>query len=173
MSKIIFITGGARSGKSRFAEELAQKTSDQVVYLATAQALDDEMKTRIQNHKARRPVQWITVEEPIELSKAIAGQNGKTRVILADCLTLWISNLLHANVEFEKANEMLSQVFQSVRTRNQTLILVSNEVGMGLVSEHPLGRTFTDLSGRVNQFVSREADEVYFMVSGIPLRIKP
>jgi len=174
VSKIILITGGARSGKSRFAEELAQKKSDSVVYLATAEALDDEMRKRIYHHQARRPKSWKTVEEPIEIFQAVKNLNGSAHVILLDCLTLWISNLIHQNSEGVecRAIDMLEASFLKIKNSGQTLILVSNEVGMGLISENALGRLFTDLTGRINQFVSREADEVYFMVSGIPLKVK-
>ncbi len=175
MSKIIFITGGARSGKSRFAEEAAGKISGKVVYLATAEALDDEMKERIRHHKSRRPASWQTIEEPIEVHRAIQSLNGKADVILFDCLTLWISNLIHQfpkNAE-SRALEMLEDCFLKMKNSCQASILVSNEVGMGIIPDNPLNRMFADIQGRINQFVSREADEVYLMVAGIPVKVKP
>jgi adenosylcobinamide kinase/adenosylcobinamide-phosphate guanylyltransferase len=174
MSKIIFITGGARSGKSRFAEETAGKISDKVAYLATAEALDEEMKARIDHHKNRRPKTWLTLEEPVEVHKAIQNLNGSADVILFDCLTLWTSNLIHKfpkNAEY-RALEMLEACFLKVKNSNQSLILVSNEVGMGIIPDNPLNRMFADVQGRINQFVSREAGEVYLMVAGIPVKVK-
>lgn len=175
MSKIIFVTGGSRSGKSQFAEKMARDISNQVVYLATAQALDEEMKIRIEHHQARRPPDWQTLEEPLAIDQKVAGLNGKTSVILLDCLTLWISNWMHQesrDIE-SRCQGILTQVFQTVRSRDYSLILVSNEVGMGIVPDLPLTRSFSDIAGRLNQFASSEADEVYFMVSGIPMKLKP
>ena len=175
MSKIIFVTGGARSGKSRFAEEYAKKVPGQVAYLATAEALDEEMKERIEHHRGRRPKSWLTVEEPLDLAQAVKTLNGSCQVILLDCLTLWISNLIHqeaSGVEC-RALEMLEACFLNSRESGKNLILVSNEVGMGIIPDHPLNRVFSDITGRVNQFVSSQADEVYFMISWIPMKVKP
>ncbi|MBI4971925.1 MAG: bifunctional adenosylcobinamide kinase/adenosylcobinamide-phosphate guanylyltransferase [Candidatus Omnitrophica bacterium] len=175
MSKIIFVTGGARSGKSRFAEELAKKISDSVAYLATAEALDEEMKERISHHRERRSKNWKTIEEPIHVNLAVQNLNGSANVILLDCITLWISNLIHQNTDAAecRALDMLEAVFHKIRNSGQTLILISNEIGMGIISESPLNRQFADISGRVHQAISREADEVYFMVSGLPMKVKP
>lgn len=175
MSKIVFVTGGARSGKSRFAEEYAKKISDSVCYLATAEALDEEMKERICHHQERRPQNWKTVEEPLEVHTAIQSLNGSAKVILLDCLTLWMSNLLHKHPSDAecRVQDMLEASFIKIRNSGQTLILISNEIGMGVIPDNPLSRQFADISGRVNQFCSREADEVYFLVSGIPMKVKP
>ncbi|MBI4397675.1 MAG: bifunctional adenosylcobinamide kinase/adenosylcobinamide-phosphate guanylyltransferase [Candidatus Omnitrophica bacterium] len=174
MSKIIFITGGARSGKSRFAEELAAKISSKVLYLATAQARDEEMKLRISRHRERRPHFWQTVEEPLEVHTVLENLNGSSDLVLLDCLTLWLSNLLH---QFQgrsqlRAQERLEAAFKSIREKKKTLIVVSNEVGMGLVPDNALARAFSDLQGRVNQFVASKADEMYFLVAGVPVRVK-
>ncbi len=178
MSKIILITGGARSGKSRFAEELARKSGKSVAYLATAEALDQEMTERIAKHKSQRPSHWLTLEEPIQIDRSIAALNGNADLILLDCLTLWVSNLIHQKPDYcaqeveQAGRNLIIQSMQTVRKNNKTLIFVSNEVGMGIIPDNPLNRVFSDMTGRINQIVSAEADEVYFMVSGIPLKVK-
>ncbi|AYO32257.1 bifunctional adenosylcobinamide kinase/adenosylcobinamide-phosphate guanylyltransferase [Biomaibacter acetigenes] len=183
---ITFITGGARSGKSRFAERMAAESNQKVIYIATAQALDEEMAHRIALHRQRRPAVWMTVEEPEYVSKALKNISGDGRltdygVVLIDCLALLVSNWL----PLEKAenpetwedlreallNEINVMIFEAGRMERH-VIIVSNEVGMGLVPEYPLGRLYRDLLGEVNQVVASSADEVYFMVSGIPLKIK-
>ena len=168
MSKIILVTGGARSGKSKFAEELAERLSQKVAYIATAEALDEEMKLRIQKHRERRPANWLTVEEPIELAKAVGNLNGAAEVILIDCLTLWLSNAVCRG----RACPAPTDLFNHIRQHDQTLILVSNEVGMGIVPDNAMARQFQDEAGRLNQLAAKEADEVYFMVSGIPMKVK-
>ena len=170
--KIIFITGGARSGKSRFAEELAQKFSGLKAYLATAQALDEEMAERIRRHRKNRPADWQTLEEPLRVPQCLEDQGDHFSLILLDCLTLWISNLLMAGWEEKKILEEGDRLLEACRRVGCALIIVGNEVGMGIVPDNPQARVFRDLSGLVQQKVAREADEVFFMVSGLPQKIK-
>ncbi|MDK2970046.1 MAG: adenosylcobinamide kinase / adenosylcobinamide-phosphate guanylyltransferase [Bacteroidota bacterium] len=181
---ITFITGGARSGKSRFAERMAAESNQKVIYIATAQALDDEMDHRIALHRQRRPAEWMTVEEPEYVSKALKNISGDGRltdygVVLIDCLALLVSNWLPLEKaenpgtweDLRKAllNEVNVMMLEAGRMERH-VIIVSNEVGMGLVPEYPLGRLYRDLLGEVNQVVASSADEVYFMVSGIVMR---
>ncbi len=170
--KIIFITGGARSGKSRFAEELAGQFLGPKAYLATAQALDEEMAERIRRHRENRPGDWQTLEEPIKVAVCIEEAGPRFDLILLDCLTLWISNLMMAGWEGAKILEEANHLLRACRQARGSLILVGNEVGMGIVPENDQARLFRDLSGFIQQKVAREADEVYFMVSGLPVRIK-
>lgn len=186
-ARVIFITGGARSGKSRFALKLADSlhplTSSPIqplkAYIATAAALDDEMKERIERHKRERGQDWDTVEEPLDIVRAL-NDFSEYSVILLDCLTLWISNLMLNNREIEKDIERflncLGQHFTPSPlhpfTSPSTIIIVSNEVGMGIVPEGELARRFRDVAGMVNQKVAEIADEVYLVVSGIPMKIK-
>jgi adenosylcobinamide kinase/adenosylcobinamide-phosphate guanylyltransferase len=170
--KIIFVTGGARSGKSHFAQELAEQFPGQKVFLATAQALDEEMKARIERHKKFRSKAWVTLEEPIRIIEAIQKQGEGIDLILLDCLTLWISNLLMADWSEERIlteGDCLLEISGKV---SASLIFVSNEVGLGIVPDNPMARLFRDLSGLLNQKTARKADEVYFLFSGLPQRIK-
>ena len=170
--KIIFITGGARSGKSRFAEELAREFPGPKAYLATAQALDEEMAERIRRHRNNRPPDWQTLEEPLKVPESIAAEGDRFDLILLDCLTLWVSNLMMAEW---KEQEILGEgdgLVQACRRAKSSIILVGNEVGMGIVPDNAQARMFRDLSGLIQQKVAREADEVYFLVSGIAQRIK-
>ncbi len=171
MKKIIFITGGARSGKSRYAEELARQFSGPKAYLATAQALDEEMAERIRRHRANRPQEWQTLEEPIEVVGCIE-EGDRFHLILLDCLTLWVSNLMVAGWDEARILEEGNRLLDACRQVKGSLILVGNEVGMGIVPENAQARLFRDLSGLIQQKVAREADEVYFMVSGLALKMK-
>lgn len=172
MAKIIFITGGARSGKSRFAEQLALGLGSPLGYLATGRAGDTEMASRIARHQARRGVAWQTVEEPLDLVGVLADHDGYFQAVLIDCVTLWLTNLL---MKYDDASRVLSEVraltsaFATLRT---PLILVSNEVGMGIIPENRLARVFCDLSGESNELIAQAADEVYVTFSGIPLKLK-
>ena len=170
--KIIFITGGARSGKSRFAEELARRFSGPKAYLATAQALDEEMAERIRRHRENRPADWHTLEEPIKVAGCIEEERDRFNLILLDCLTLWVSNLMMAGWDGARILDEGSRLLDACRNARGSLILVGNEVGMGIVPENAQARLFRDLSGFIQQKVAREADEVYFMVSGLPMKIK-
>ncbi|MBU1208986.1 MAG: bifunctional adenosylcobinamide kinase/adenosylcobinamide-phosphate guanylyltransferase [Proteobacteria bacterium] len=171
--KIIFITGGARSGKSHFAQELASKFPGPKAYLATAQPLDKEMVERIRRHKHIRPKDWQTLEEPFRVAEAIRKNGDRFSLILLDCLTLWISNFMMADWSEEKILAEADRLLKVCRGTKCSFILVGNEVGMGIVPDNPQARTFRDLSGLVQQKIVREADEVYFMVCGLPQKIKP
>jgi len=170
--KIIFITGGARSGKSRFAEELSRQVSGPKAYLATAQALDEEMAERIRRHRENRSADWHTLEEPIKAAGCIQKEGDRFNLILLDCLTLWVSNLLMAGWDEARILEEGSRLLEACRQARCSLILVGNEVGMGIVPENAQARLFRDVSGFIQQKVARDADEVYFMVSGLPVKIK-
>lgn len=170
---IIFITGGARSGKSDFAQEMAEQRQGQRLYLATAQALDDEMKSRIQNHKLKRGERWDTLEESVNLGPAIQSVKNDYEAVLLDCLTLWLSNILCRESAGEALlPEVRESFFKSLDFFSKTLIVVSNEVGMGIVPENPLARIYRDQLGFINQRMAQRADEVYLLVSGIPVKIK-
>jgi len=172
--RIIFITGGARSGKSSFALSLSPVAySLSKAYIATAQALDEEMKERIERHKRERGNDWYAVEEPIDIVRAL-DELREYPVILIDCLTLWISNLILNNLDLEKEIKRFLDAIKSsaFSPGPSALLIVSNEVGMGIVPENELARRFRDLAGMLNQKVAEIADEVYLMVSGIPLKIK-
>jgi adenosylcobinamide kinase / adenosylcobinamide-phosphate guanylyltransferase len=169
----ILITGGARSGKSRFAEAKALEFRSPLCYVATGSAGDAEMAERIARHRARRGKEWETVEEPLRLPEVLREHDGRYGCFLVDCLTLWISNLL-----FHHGEDRVS-VLEEVRLLAETLpalatpvILVTNEVGMGIVPENRLARLFRDLAGEANEIVATAADEVYVCFSGLPLRLK-
>lgn len=177
--KIIFITGGARSGKSSFALKEASKISGKRAYIATAEALDEEMRERIEKHKRDRGNGWDTCEEPLKIAKVIKEIEDKYNVIVVDCLTLWLSNMMHANLNLNKEIENLIGVLKNCRgvlqyapTRKTGLYIVSNEVGMGIVPENEMTRRFRDMAGFLNQKIAELADVVYMMVSGIQMKIK-
>ncbi len=172
MAKSIFITGGARSGKSRLAESLAENEGNPLCYIATGRAGDTEMADRIAAHKARRGEKWNTVEEPVLLAEAIKTADGRFRAILVDCITLWLTNLLLADEDADRALEEVGKLAALLPELTTPLILVSNEVGMGIVPDNPLARTFRDLAGRANEILAEAADEVYVTISGMPLRLK-
>jgi adenosylcobinamide kinase/adenosylcobinamide-phosphate guanylyltransferase len=177
MSDLTFVLGAARSGKSRLAETLASEVGGRVLYLATLEPLDDEMRDRIERHRARRPAGWATVEEPLAVVQALAAQP-RYDVCLLDCLTLWISNLLlRAGIsDAERASEAalgaVDDLLRWQRRATSALIIVSNEVGGGLVPESPLGRLFRDVQGRANQLVATAADKFYYVVGGHYLDIR-
>jgi len=179
--KIVLITGGVRSGKSSFAEKLAGNLGQKIAFIATAQSLDKEMEDRIAQHRANRPVHWETYEEPYQVAQVIQKVREKTEVevILLDCLALLVSNLMQnyqqdssnnglAEKIIWKINEITSEATQC----SATVIIVSNEVGLGLVPANPMGRFFRDILGKANQIIASSSDEVYLMVAGIPLLIK-
>ena len=169
MAPITLVLGGARSGKSAHAERLAADASTQRVYIATAQAFDDEMATRIAHHKSRRDSSWRTVEAPLGLSDAIAAETAPDRVVLVDCLTLWLSNLLLADRDIEEESDALIAALENA---TGPLILVSNEVGLGIVPDNALARAFRDHAGRLNQRVAEAADKVVFLAAGLPMVLK-
>lgn len=166
---ITFIIGGARSGKSSFAMSEALKTKGKKAYVATAQALDEEMKKRIEKHKRERTAEWHAIEEPLQIAGIIKDISGKYDVILLDCLTLWLSNLMMNNKGIEKEIKLLCSALHAAPC---TLFVVSNEVGMGIVPENEMARRFRDMAGALNQKVAEIADEVYMVVAGIPVKIK-
>ncbi len=171
--RLTLILGGARSGKSTFAEALARKRGgDDVLFVATAEARDEEMRARIENHRAARPVNWRTLETPRDLGRALTGT--RARVVLVDCVTLWTTNVLLADETHARA-EMLREVDDLLAwhaAHDSELIIVSNEVGMGLVPEYPLGRAYRDLLGAVNGKIAASADAVFLLVAGLPVEVK-
>lgn len=177
MARTIFITGGARSGKSRYAEQVTLGFGGKPGYLATAQALDQEIGERITKHRQRRGDVWQTIEEPLNLSQALAGSDGVFTAILVDCLTLWLTNLLflHEDLGDETEDRIMEEVQRlamTLRGMTTPVIIVTNEVGMGIVPEHRLGRLFRDIAGQANQILAAAADEAWLVTSGIPLRLK-
>lgn len=172
MGKIILILGGARSGKSTYALESAKKHKNKVAFIATCQPLDKEMKRRVELHRKTRPSHWQIFEETKDIASALETVGKSFECIVIDCLTLLISNLILAgcnqNLIKDKINKMIA-VLKKIKGR---AIIVSNEVGLGIVPENKLARNFRDIAGKINQIVAKEADEVFFMVSGIPWRIK-
>lgn len=177
MATTTLITGGTRSGKSRFAEQLALQHGAPLCYLATAQPLDNEMDERIARHRARRGNDWQAVEEPLALPQTLARLDGSYRAILVDCVTLWLTNLLllRETPDTEREEQIIGDVRRlatTLRDMQTPVILVTNEVGMGIVPEHPLGRLFRDLAGQANQILAAGCNDVYTVISGIPLKLK-
>jgi len=169
--QIILITGGARSGKSKYAEQRAGEMGDRRLYIATAEVKDEEMEQRIAEHKKRRGNAWATVEEPVELSSALLAQRGRTDCVLVDCLTIWLSNLLlHRDAKF--AEEKVETLVETLPRLDFHVVLVTNEVGWGIVPDNPLARQFRDLAGWVNQRMAAIATEVILTVAGIPMVAK-
>ena len=163
------VLGGARSGKSAFAERLVGDSGLVRIYLATATAGDDEMRSRIAHHRERRGDGWATVEEPLELVDALERETAHGRAVLVDCLTLWLSNLMFAGRDPEGEARRLTRFLGVARC---PVVLVSNEVGLGLVPETPLGRSFRDAQGRLNQIVAATVPNVVFIAAGLPLWLK-
>lgn len=163
------ILGGARSGKSRRAQRLAEELGDRRAYIATAESLDAEMRDRIARHQADRGEGWRTVEAPLDLVGALEQQSDRGEVVLVDCLTLWLSNLMHQSLDIEAETVRLCEF---LHRSEPNVILVSNEVGLGLVPETPLGRQFRDAQGRLNQRVAEACDVVEFVAAGLPIRLK-
>lgn len=183
--KIIFVTGGARSGKSSFAEALTARLGEKVAYIATSVPCDDEMKQRILRHKAGRPKNWSTFETFENVDKVMCELKGKVDVVLLDCITVMISNLmLKADIDYDTCDiETINSVEKQIKVQIENMldaaekisadvVIVSNELGMGLVPEYRLGRVFRDIAGRMNQIIAQRAQDVYLLVSGIPINIK-
>ncbi len=171
---VTLVLGGARSGKSTYAEKLVTGTlfgasPRPAVYIATAEAGDVEMATRIMAHRARRGVGWTTIEEPIKLAEALDGAQTHRQPVLVDCLTLWLSNLMQVGADLDEATDALLQALDDSAS---PVVFVSNEVGLGLVPETPLGRSFRDAQGRLNMRVAERADRVVLMAAGLPLTMK-
>ncbi len=170
---VTLILGGARSGKSRFAEQLAINHNAPVHYLATAQALDQEMVERIAHHQANRPDDWALLEEPVELVALLQQPEcQQAKVILVDCLTLWLSNLLCRGDTDEQLKTQIDLLAQTIATHPGKLLLVSNEVGQGVVADNLLARRFVDQSGWMNQIMAQVATEVVLVTAGLPLWLK-
>ncbi|WP_293266041.1 bifunctional adenosylcobinamide kinase/adenosylcobinamide-phosphate guanylyltransferase [Neptunomonas sp.] len=167
---IHFIIGGARSGKSRYAENLARNSGSDVIYIATAQAYDDEMQERIDQHKNQRPSQWDVFEESLEISNVINNESSSSNCLLIDCLTLWVTNLL---CEDKSIADYKQQLIDALSNAKGDVILVSNETGMGVVPMGKLTRRYCDEAGWLHQEVAVLADQVVLMVAGIPVVIKP
>jgi len=172
--RITFVIGGARSGKSSFALREAAKIEGRKAYIATAQALDDEMTERIRKHKDERGAEWDTFEEPVKVPEIIADIKDKYSVIALDCLTIWLSNMMCSNIGCNtKIDDLITVLKNSqLSTLNSRLFIVSNEVGMGIVPENELARRFRDMAGFLNQKAAEIADEVYLVTAGIPTKIK-
>lgn len=175
MRRIIMITGGQRSGKSRYAESMALSLSDSPVYMATAHVWDDEFRERVQNHQQRRGPQWTNIEE----EKLLSRHNVGGRVVVIDCITLWCTNFFFRRDKAEWEQPTVDEALEAVKAefdrfteQDATFIFVTNEIGSGGVSDSVIQRRFTDLEGWMNQYVAARADEVVLMVSGIPVRIK-
>ena len=168
MSKTILITGGARSGKSGIAETMALAIGRPAVYIATAEAHDAEMAARIADHQARRGAEWLTHAEPRDLAAALAATDGKGPRLI-DCLTLWLTNLMLAGTDWQDAARAL---LAALPVQCHPVVIVTNEVGMGIVPDNALARSFRDAAGLLNQWVAAAADEVHLAVSGLPLKVK-
>lgn len=189
MSDFVLVTGGARSGKSRFAELLAAHPRQPVIYIATAQVYDEEMALRVKKHQNQRPSHWALVEEPVDLSSVLEHYAQEKAVLLVDCVTLWLTNLLlskypaeeklegqeYTQALYEIEQEILGQV-RKVSSIAQDItpqvIMVTNEVGDGIVPDNPLSRVYRDLAGRANQILGQGATQVYSVVAGYPMEIK-
>ena len=178
-NRITLILGGARSGKSSHAQSLAEESGKSVTFIATAQALDEEMSARIQKHRAERPVNWETLEIPLDI--ASHAEQVKSDVVILDCMTLLVTNLLMQFVKDDLVDESpfmlavqkeMDELLLTIREQKQDWIIISNEVGLGLVPPYQMGRVYRDLLGWCNQRLAREADKVIFMVAGIPTVIK-
>ena len=168
MKKIILITGGARSGKSRYAEQLARSLTSNPVYVATAHIWDKDFGERVRRHQERRGPEWTTIEEEKQLSR----HNLAGRVAVIDCITLWCTNYFFEMKDVDATLDALKDEFDRFTTPEATYIFVTNEIGMGGVSDNDVQRRFTDLQGWMNQYVASKADEVILMVAGIPVKIK-
>lgn len=164
---LTLVLGGARAGKSRFAEELIERAGRPALYLATAEPRDEEMRARIAAHRARRGRHWTTLEEPVEIVNALLAE--AARPVLIDCLTLWLSNLMDAQRDIGFEIERLLSVLPRLQT---PAVIVANEVGLGIVPENAMAREFRDHAGRLNQGVARIAQRVVFMAAGLPLFLK-
>ena len=170
MPEITFILGGARSGKSAYALEAANMYEGEKAFIATAEALDVDMEKRIARHKAERGPAWQTFEEPIDLRRVLIETEQKYPAILVDCLTLWVSNLLLRGLDLHEEFDAFTA--KLAEGRRSHIFIVSNEVGMGIIPEHPLGRVYRDELGTLNRMVARVASNVILMIAGIPVAIK-
>lgn len=168
-SDITLVLGGARSGKSLFAENLVLKNKLRPLYLATARGSDDEMVQRIEDHQARRGEEWHTIEEPLALVDALELASYEKRIVLVDCLTLWINNLMMAEADVTREADLLVKYLANAPF---PIVFVSNEVGQGIIPDNKMAREFVDLSGLVHQRVAEACNHVYFVTAGIPQKLK-
>ena len=168
MSKLILITGGQRSGKSQYAEQMALSLSTNPVYMATAHVWDDEFRERVRRHQERRGREWTNIEEETALSR----HKVEGRVVLVDCLTLWATNYFFQLQDVDETLKQMKQEFDKFTSQDATFIFVTNEIGCGGVSTDAVQRKFTDLLGWMNQYAAQKADEVMLMVSGIAVKVK-
>ena len=168
MSRIILITGGQRSGKSKKAEEIAMSLSDNPVYVATAHIWDEEFRERVKRHQERRGPQWTNIEE----EKFLSRHDLTGRVAVIDCVTLWLTNFFFENQNVDETLKTVMEEFERFTKNDATYIFVTNEIGSGGVSDNAVQRQFTDLEGWMNQYIASRADEVILMVSGIAVKIK-
>jgi len=174
--QIILLLGGARSGKSYYSLQLAGELGSKVLFVATGEALDEEMQARIAEHKKDRPKTWRTLEIATGIGKKIERQIGDAEVVVIDCITLLISNLLRGEPDYPKAEKLvkseINELINAMGRLHANFVIVSNEVGMGLVPENKLGRIYRDLLGKANQLLANHATEVYLMVACLPVQIK-
>jgi adenosylcobinamide kinase/adenosylcobinamide-phosphate guanylyltransferase len=172
----ILLLGGARSGKSRYAQQLARQLGDRVLFVATGEALDEEMQARIIEHRKNRPESWRTLEIPVDIGERIEKGIGNAEVVVIDCLTLLVSNLLRGEPDYPEAEKRVaSEINELIAVMDRfdaSFVIVSNEVGMGLVPETRLGRIYRDMLGKANQLLASHATEVYLMVACLPVRVK-
>jgi adenosylcobinamide kinase/adenosylcobinamide-phosphate guanylyltransferase len=169
MTRHCLVLGGARSGKSKYAESLAQSHEKDRLYIATAEPGDEEMQARIAQHRARRGAPWRTIEEPLRLPEVLKQEAKAARFILVDCITLWVSNLLLKERPVQKSVDELCTILPSIEGR---IVFVSNEVGLGIVPGNPLARRFRDEAGIANQKLAAICSEVVFLAAGLPLKVK-
>jgi len=177
---MILLLGGARAGKSaysmRLAQDIERASGDEVCFIATAQGLDEDMAKRIARHRSERPTNWRTIEEPCQIDEALK-QASAARIVIVDCLTLFVSNWLMRHEHEHECEQFVRRITRNflalASTRQHTIICVTNEVGLGIVPDTRMGRVFRDLLGRVNQDFAAAADEVYLIVAGLPLQLKP
>jgi adenosylcobinamide kinase/adenosylcobinamide-phosphate guanylyltransferase len=171
-AKILFVIGGVRSGKSRFALKLGESMGKRRVFIATGQAWDSEMEGRIRKHKAVRSKTWVTYEEPVALNRLLEKVNGQYDVIVIDCLSLWLSNLLHLELDNRKLSSSIKEFLRTLTTMKTPVVLISNEVGLGGIPINPLARKFCDLAGMLHQKIAKMAHQAYFVTSGIAKELK-
>ncbi len=178
--KNILIIGGARSGKSHFVQELAQRLGKPVLFVATAVAGDEEMRQRIEEHQRARSAAWSTLEVTTHVGNQISQKIGEAQVVIVDCITLLVNNIfsqyneqIDASLIEKKVTSEISELVDCINRIDASFIIVTNEVGMGLVPANKMGRLYRDLLGKANQLLAQRADEVYLMVAGLPVQIKP
>jgi adenosylcobinamide kinase/adenosylcobinamide-phosphate guanylyltransferase len=169
MDQKLFVLGGARSGKSRYAQARAEAMPGQLIFIATAEALDEDMANRIERHRADRDARWRTIEAPLDIAEAIAREARPGQIVLVDCLTLWASNLIFADRDIGTETQKLTD---AIARAAGPVILVANEVGLGIVPDNLLARQFRDAAGIINQAVAATANEAVFLAAGLPLKLK-